>query len=182
MAKLFGDAGAYFFNNWVSNDDAIMGKRPGTEHSHLYGSSTDQSQSTGVYFPDGGAIVSPNTRVPGSKYLGSSRNGDGTHNANYVLIQFDRRGKKNDMTLAIFHIDNFAITEQADGQTKVGDIGFTSDANYGSGGALAVNTSGMGGRSIQTKSGGHSHLVLMRGLRWNLGGKQIPIQSLCPPN
>ncbi len=179
LSSIFGDVGSYFFDNTASKDDPIMGKRPGNEHSHLYGSSTDSSVKTGVYAPKGGGLVSPNTRIPsgipGSRFLGSSRstyeyNGKTyvEHNANYVLVQYDQLGKLSNVTLAIYHIDNFAPAVQPDGRLRLGTIGFSGAENYGSGGSIG-------------KNGGHSHIELLKGKKWNLQNKKLlNLRDICP--
>ncbi len=167
LAQIFGDPGSYFFDDTKGELDKVLGRRAGTStnHSHLYGSSTDATVSTDVYFPRGGQLVQPNNRVPGSKFLGASydvSDGKRYYNANYVLIQF----KHLNVTLAIFHIDDFQQTLQADGRTKIGNIGFSGSENYGSGG------------SIKNK-GGHSHFEVIKGLRWNLAGKRTNFDLFC---
>lgn len=175
LSNLFGDEGAYFFDNTFWKDDSIMGFREGKDHSHLYGSENDSSVSTNIYFPAGGTIVSPDNKVPGSKYLGSSRDSYKykgknyiEHNANYVLIHYARLGKLRDVTLAIYHVDNFALKKQEDGRTRIGTIGFSGKENYGSGGALG-------------KIGGHSHFELLKGLKRNLANKKLlSFRDICP--
>ena len=172
LARMFGDPGSYFFDDSVSDTDPIMGGpggRPGNVHSHLYGSENDDTVSTAVYFPKGGTMVAPSTRIPkglpGSNFLGSSRNdGNGLHNANYVLIQFATFGDLTDVTLAIFHIDNFKIEKQSDGRTRIGTIGFSGSENFGSGGSLYRKDG---------KKAGHSHFELLKGRKWNLNKKVL---------
>lgn len=177
VASLFSDRGAYFFDNTQDQYDPVQ-KRPSPilvgsvtgGHSHLYGSPDSTGVSAYLYIPKGGKIVSPNTRIPGSPYLGSSRDtfaGIPTHNANYVLIQFAKLGKLTNVTLAIFHIDNFQRIKQPDGRERIGTIGFSSADNYGSGGAMPGN-------------GGHSHFELLKGLKWNLQNRtQLKFGDIC---
>ncbi len=176
LANLFGDEGAYFFDNTFWKKDHATGiRRPDDDHSHLYGSERDSTVSTNIYIPAGGKIVPPNTTIPGSKYLGSSRDvftSEGkqqiNHNANYVLVQFKELGKLRNVTLAIFHVDNFKPEKQSGGRTRIGTVGFTRSEDYGSGG--------------ETKEGGgHSHFELMEGRKWNLSNqKLLSFRDICP--
>jgi hypothetical protein len=174
LSNLFGDEGAYFFDDTFWKNDKILGSRPGDEHSHLYGSENDSSVSTNIYIPKGGNIVSPSTTIPGNKYLGSSRSTYKfekkpiiEHNANYILVQYAQLGNLKNVTLAILHIDNFNPVKQKDGRTLIGKTGFTSDENYGSGGELTDKQTG--------KKGGHSHFELLKGLKYNLS-----FRNICP--
>ncbi|MDH3493751.1 MAG: hypothetical protein OEM82_09395 [Acidobacteriota bacterium] len=104
--------------------------------------------------------------------MGSSRDDDGTHNANYILVQYDTLGPLTDVTLAIFNIDNFKIEKQADGRTRVGTIGFSFADDFGSGGRIT---------SKDGTKGGHSHISLLEGKKWNLQNKvYLDFSSLCP--
>jgi YD repeat-containing protein len=158
LSNLFGDEGAYFFDNTRWTYDSIMGNRidSGTTYgvdSHLYGSKTDPTKSTNIYVPKGFKPVIPhqnfaNTRkglpanAPNNQYLGRENNSDGTFKQNYTLFY----NSELKLTLAIWHVDDYGIKKQADGRTRIGTIGFSTL----SGGSLE----GLG------KNGGHAHFDL----------------------
>ena len=158
LSNLFGDEGAYFFDNTRWTYDSIMGNRidSGTTYgvdSHLYGSKTDPTKSTNIYVPKGFKPVVPrqnfaNTRkglpanAPNNQYLGRENNSDGTFKQNYTLFY----NSELKLTLAIWHVDDYGIKKQADGRTRIGTIGFSTL----SGGSLE----GLG------KNGGHAHFDL----------------------
>jgi hypothetical protein len=138
LSNLFGDPGAYFFDNTTHQVDSIMGDRLGFGleqgvDSHLYGSKTDPTKSTNIYVPPGFEPIIPSnnfaSKFPAgqegatrNKYIGRENYSDGGYKQNYLLFY----NRELNLTLAIWHVDNYKLEKQADGRTKVGTIGFSN--------------------------------------------------------
>ena len=153
LSNLFGDEGAYFFDNTFWEWDKIAGKRPhqGTARdSHLYGSETNTKVSTNIYVPAGfqplvptkNLFNTPTSRNRGNKFIGREDDSDGNYLQNYVMFY----NPDSNLTLVIWHVDDYGVREVG-GRTRIGKIGFSDE----SGGVF--------------KGGGHSHFDLFSGRR-----------------
>jgi hypothetical protein len=121
LAQMFGDAGAVaaangfeppglanqyaIYRGDLRGPDGVTRRGHLSDAMHLYGSS-DGTGNTGLYVPEGFASHSQSP----------------THTDAAVTFFYPKLGPLRSVTLAVFHIANFAITH-TNGRVRIGEIG-----------------------------------------------------------